>query len=132
MRKRILVVEDDQTLRWLVQELLEDEAYEVDTAIDGADALDSLSHQHHGYDVILLDLMMPRLGGLQFLHTIQEQDSPLLRSIIAYSGDEEGLQQAACMGICNTLKKPFELEVLLTLVGQAMCRSKETLMAPSF
>lgn len=74
MRKSILVVDDDQTVRTLLQELLEDEAYEVETAIDGVDALDHLDHQQSGYDVILLDLTMPRLNGLQFLRHVQEHD----------------------------------------------------------
>lgn len=121
MRKHILVVDDDQALRSLMQELLEEETYEVDTAIDGVDALDQLDHQRNAYDVILLDLTMPRLNGLQFLHKVQEQDPPLLHSIIALSADGEALQQSAGMGICNTLKKPFDLEVLLVLVGRAMC-----------
>jgi CheY-like chemotaxis protein len=121
MSKRIFVVDDNQVVRSLIQELLEEEAYEVDTAIDGGDALEQLNHQRNRYDVILLDLRMPRLGGLQALHKLQEQDSTLLRSIIALSGDEEALQQAACLGICDTLKKPFDLEALLALVERAMC-----------
>ncbi|GHO88522.1 response regulator [Dictyobacter formicarum] len=132
MGKRILVVDDDQALRSVIQELLEEEAYEVDTAIDGVDAFDHLDHQRNVYDVILLDLTMPRLNGLQFLHKIQEHDSTLLRSIIALSGDGEALQQAAGMGVCSTQKKPFDLEVLLALVVRAMCWSQEESMAQSF
>ena len=117
VKKCILVVDDDQALRSLIQGLLEEEAYEVDTAIDGVDALERLDHQRNRYDVILLDLTMPRLNGLQFLQKVQEKDLTLLRSIIALSADEEALQQAACMEICNTLSKPFDLDVLLALVG---------------
>jgi CheY-like chemotaxis protein len=116
MRRRILIIEDNQVLRSLFQGLLEEEAYEVATAIDGVDALEHLDHQRNVYDVILLDLIMPRLDGLQFLQKVQQQDSTLLRSIIAMSGDKEALQQAACLGIRNTLKKPFDLEALLALV----------------
>lgn len=129
MRKHILVVDDDQALRSLIQELLEDEAYEVDTATDGLDALEQLDHQWNAYDVILLDLTMPRLNGLQFLQKVQAQGFPLLSSIIALSGDEDALQQAACMGIGNVLEKPFDLEVLLALIVQAMGWSKEKLIA---
>lgn len=121
MKKRIFVIDDDPTLRSLMQELLEEEAYEVDTAIDGVDAFDHLDHQRNGYDVILLDLMTPRLNGLQFLHKLQEHEPTLLRSIIALSADEQALQQAAGMGIGTTLRKPFDLDVLLVLVVRAMC-----------
>jgi len=91
MRKRILVVDDDHEVRLCIQELLEEEAYEVETAIDGVDAFEHLDHQWNAYDVILLDLTMPRLNGLQFLQKIQEHDPTLLRSIIALSADEEAL-----------------------------------------
>lgn len=123
MKKRILVVDDDQTLRLVIQELLEDEAYEIDTAIDGLDALDQLDHQRNVYDVILLDLSMPRMDGLQVLQKIQQQGSSPLRSIIALSADEEALQQAVGSGIYNTLKKPFDLETLLALVVRAIYSS---------
>ena len=120
MRKRILVVDDDHEVRSCIQELLEEEAYEVETAIDGTDALDHLDHQRNVYDMILLDLTMPRLNGLQVLQTLQEQNSTLLRSIIVLSGDEEALQQAAGMSVGNMLKKPFDLDVLLALIVRAI------------
>jgi DNA-binding NtrC family response regulator len=66
---------------------------------------------------------MPRINGLQFLQTVQQQGLIPLRSIIALSGDEKALQQAACMGIYSILKKPFDLDALLVLVGRAMCWS---------
>ena len=71
--------------------------------------------------MILLDLTMPYLNGLQFLQKVQEHDPTLFRSIIALSGDEEALQQAAYMGICSVQKKPFDLEVLLVPIRRAMC-----------
>lgn len=120
MGKHVLVVDDNQALRLLIQELLEEEAYEVEIAIDGRDALGHLNQERNVYDVILLDLTMPRLNGLQFLSKVQECNPTLLRSIITFSADEEALQQSACMGIRNTLKKPFDLEVLLVLVEGAI------------
>lgn len=129
MKKRILVVDDDDDLRSLMQELLEEEAYEVETAIDGIDAFDHLDHQRNAYDVILLDLMMPRLNGLQFLHQAQEHEPTILRSIIALSADEEALQQTAGMGINATLSKPFDPDVLLALVEQVIDQRAKTLCA---
>jgi CheY-like chemotaxis protein len=131
-KKRILVVDDDHELRSLIQELLEEEAYEVETAIDGVDAFDHLDHQQNAYDVILLDLTMPRLNGLQFLQQAQEHELTLLHSIIALSADEEALQQSAGMGIGTTLSKPFDLDALLVLVGRAIDWSEEPVSAHSF
>jgi CheY-like chemotaxis protein len=131
MKKRIFIVDDSQPLRFLFQKLLEEEAYEVDTAIDGLDALEQLHHQRNVYDVLLLDMTMPGMNGLQFLQTVQQQGLISLRSIIALSGDEEALQQAACMGIYGILKKPFDLDALLVLVGRAICSGKEKSMVQS-
>jgi hypothetical protein len=63
---------------------------------------------------------------------VQVQDSTLLRSIIALSADEETLWQFARMGIGTTLKKPFDPDVLLVLVGRAICWSEEQSGAHSF
>jgi CheY-like chemotaxis protein len=132
MRKRILVVDDDHELRSCIQELLEEEAYEVETAIDGVDAFEHLDHQWNAYDAILLDLTMPRLNGPQFLQKVQEHEPTLLRSIIAMSADEEALQQSAEMGIDSVLKKPFDPDVLFVLVGRAICCSEKQAGTHSF
>ncbi|MBV9229387.1 MAG: response regulator [Chloroflexi bacterium] len=115
MNARILVVDDDRSMQWFLQELLEDEAYEVDLASDGLDALEKLDQQSDPYDVILLDLTMPRMDGLQFVQAMKPRVE-VLPSIIALSGDETALQEVARMGISNCLDKPFDLEVLLELV----------------
>lgn len=130
-KKRILVVDDDHDLRSLMQELLEEEAYEVEKAIDGRDAFDHVDHQQNAYDVILLDIMMPRLDGLQFLQKIQEHNPTILRSIIALSADKEALQQTAGMGIGTTLSKPFDPDLLLALVRQVIGWSEKTARACS-
>jgi DNA-binding NtrC family response regulator len=122
MRKRILVIDDDRSVRWLLRELLEDEAYEVDLASDGLDALEKLDQQRSVYDVILLDLAMPRMHGLKFLQEMQQRALDVLPSIIALSGDEVALQEAARMGVGNCLNKPFDLDVLLALVRRSLER----------
>ncbi len=104
---RILVVDDERELRALLQERLEEESYAVDTAIDGRDALDKLDQVT--YDVFA--------------------------SIIVCSGDLLAIQQAVHMGISYTLLKPFDLEVLLTMVanraacGQGSARSKDMIQS---
>jgi PleD family two-component response regulator len=65
MNRHILVVDDDGHMRSLLQVVLENEGYIVDTASDGLIALDKLMHQQAMPAVILLDLHMPRMSGLQ-------------------------------------------------------------------
>lgn len=111
---RILVVEDDADVRYVVSDALQDAGYVVATAIDGADALDQLNE--HPPDAILLDLMMPSIDGWAFLEMCQNDErwshipiglmsaAPLLR----HTADAWGVQVA--------IGKPFALDDLIVQV----------------
>lgn len=62
MAKRVIVIDDDMYIRELYEEVLKTEGYDVDTASNGQEALDKL--KLGGYDLILLDIMMPKIDGL--------------------------------------------------------------------
>jgi CheY-like chemotaxis protein len=117
MNKHILVVDDDAHMRSILQEVLESETYVVDTASDGLSALDKLIHRQALPEVILLDLHMPRMNGLQLIEALRQQEAACLDSIIVLSGDMDALQQASRLGIRRCLAKPFDLEVLLELIS---------------
>ena len=71
MAQRILVVEDDQFLRELYNELLRDEGYDVDLAPDGEEGLAKILKG--GYDLVLLDIMLPKIDGLEVLRRVKKQ-----------------------------------------------------------
>ena len=120
MNKHILVIDDNAHMRSILQEVLEGEAYVVDTAGDGLIALDKIMHQQDMPAVILLDLDMPRLDGLQLIEALRQHEEACLDSIIVLSGDMDALQQASRLGIRRCLAKPFDLEALLELVSTCM------------
>ena len=127
MEKRILVVDDDRDMQALLQDLLESEAYEVDTADDGLIALEKLVHRRERYDVILLDVTMPRMNGLQLIQVLQQQEEACLRNIIVVSGNQDAVQEAIWLGIRSWLAKPFDLETLLELVSRcSVCTSEDS------
>lgn len=68
--KKVLVVDDDQYIRDIYREVLEGEKYQVETAVDGQEGL--LKAQEGGYDLILLDAMMPKVDGLGVLKGLKE------------------------------------------------------------
>ena len=117
MNKHILVVDDDIQMRSMLQVVLESEAYVVDTASDGLSALDKIMDQQAMPEVILMDLNMPRLNGLQLIEALRQREEVCLDSIIVISADREGLKQARTLGIRRCLAKPFDLEMLLELVS---------------
>lgn len=71
MKKRILLVEDEASLRELYQEILEEEGFSVEQASDGEQALRLM--KKGGYDLILLDIVLPKLSGLEVLTALKTQ-----------------------------------------------------------
>src|SRR3989344_1808090 len=78
--KKILIVEDDQFLREFYQELLQAEGYNVDAASDGE--IGSQKIQKGGYDLVLLDIMLPKKDGLQILQELKNHPSQLPIGVI--------------------------------------------------
>lgn len=73
MKKKILIVDDDLYVRELYQEICQNAGLEVDTAVDGEDAGEKIKSSR--YDLILLDIMMPRVDGLTFLTRMRDEYS---------------------------------------------------------
>jgi CheY-like chemotaxis protein len=75
MAKRLLVVDDDLYIRELYEEVLKDEGYDVQTASNGEEALGKL--QQGGFDLVLLDIMMPKLDGLGIMDALTKTPPPV-------------------------------------------------------
>ena len=71
MAKKVLVVDDDLYIRELYEEVLKDEGFTVDAAVDGEEGLKKL--REGGYDLVLLDVMMPKLDGLGVLDGLKKE-----------------------------------------------------------
>ena len=117
MRKKILIVEDDEAIRDALGELLEMEDFEIVKANNGQEALDILRSQPLP-QLILLDLMMPVKDGFQF-RTEQLADQKISTiPVIIMSADAHISQKAARMGGVNFLKKPPDLEEVISMVNR--------------
>jgi two-component system, OmpR family, response regulator CpxR len=115
-RARILIVEDDAAIRQTVAELLEDEGYEVECAVNGADALARLDRSETP-GLILLDLTMPVMDGWSFRAT-QRGDPRLARipTVVVtanLAGETRGDAELAADAL---LAKPFDLDRLIDTV----------------
>ena len=110
---RVLVVEDEPALAVAVSEALEDAGFTVDRAGDGEEGLTRLTEAN--YDLIVCDLKMPRIDGMQFYRTMAAATPALARRVIFVTGDVAGtdaerfLEETAC----RWLSKPFRLGDLL-------------------
>jgi DNA-binding response OmpR family regulator len=113
---RILVVEDDPSVRGLLRTLLSAEGYDVDDAADGLAALLRASQQPPS--LILLDVVMPDLGGIRVLETMRADAKLADVPVIVVTGKTEILPGLADMlGEDNVFAKPFTVEALLQRVS---------------
>src|SRR5262249_62028026 len=112
--RRVLVVDDDDDIREMLDMVLSAEGYEVLSAADGAAALDTARQSPP--DVILLDVKMQGMNGTEFARRYQEEPAPHA-PIIAVTAAQDGGERAAQMEAAGYLAKPFTGGVLLEMVG---------------
>ena len=108
---RVLIVDDSEDMQETCELLLEGEGYDVIKASDGAAGLRAVAERRP--DVVLLDMMMPDVDGLQFLRRLPIECSQPLPAVIATSGFEPFREEALRAGAVAFLRKPVEVDVLL-------------------
>jgi len=114
--KTVLVVDDDRDIRDVLTDALEAEGYRVVTAADGQEALDWLRKGAARPCVILLDLMMPRLDGMQFrTETLNDPELAVI-PVVVLSADPSIINTAKSLNFAGSLRKPVPLEALLAAV----------------
>lgn len=117
-KKKVLIVEDSEDLRYLMEIYLEGEGYEVSSVANGKEALDLLHESSELPSVILLDLMMPVMDGFQFRREQQRDDrlSPIPVVLMTAGQDIKG--DAARIHADAFLKKPIDIDDLRQAVDR--------------
>jgi signal transduction histidine kinase len=110
---RLMLVEDDPSIRDTLAEMLEDEGYAVTTATNGREALDTL-HQGIPPDVILLDLMMPVMDGWEF--RVEQRADPMLAAIPLLAMSADLSAKARAIAADAYVRKPIDFPELLRLL----------------
>lgn len=118
----ILVVDDEEFNLELITEMLEDEQYQVETAENGVEACSLLEADPEKYDAVVLDRMMPKMGGIEVMQRMQVDPRLRLIPIIMQSAKASrvDIQKGLDAGVLYYLTKPFERETLLAIVGTAV------------
>jgi DNA-binding NtrC family response regulator len=115
---RVLVVDDEEIMRDVLSALLSSESYEVDLAENGAQALEMIRDGDYG--VMLLDLMMPEVDGIQVLEALQKiENSPVPVVLTAYASIDR-VMQAAKLNAFAFIPKPFKNDELMLSVKNAL------------
>ncbi len=118
---RVLIVDDESSIRKTLREILEFEKYEVNEAADGLDCLVKL--KKHKYDVIIMDIKMPKMDGMEALERVQllAPDTPVI--MISGHANIDTAVEAVKVGAFDFISKPPDLNRLLITVRNAMDKS---------
>jgi CheY-like chemotaxis protein len=124
--KKIIIVEDEEILRNLLQKKLENEGYEVDVAEDGEQGIRKI--RETSFDLILLDIIMPKMGGFDVLEAMQKDenisDIPVI--VISNSGQPVEIDRAQKLGARDWIvKTEFDPQEVINKVKQQLGTSEE-------
>jgi nitrogen regulation protein NR(I) len=117
-KKQILVVDDEPNLRRVLAALLVRDDYDVETAEDGAQALEILKEHH--IDMVITDLRMPRIDGMELLRRALAMDPELPVVIITAHGTVDNAVEALKTGAFDYITKPFDQTEVRTIVKKAL------------
>lgn len=118
---KVLVVDDDQGLRLSVKSaLVSSSRFSVDEAFDGINALEKYEAANPKHDIVILDVDMPRLNGLETLKRLKEKDPGLIVIMLTANATVQDAVQAVKDGAYNYLSKPVSADDLLALLDKAV------------
>ena len=121
---RVLVVDDEPAIRALVTKIVERAGHPVDSARDGAEAIEKLEQSQ--YAVAVLDLMMPNVDGYALIEYLKARGGVRPAIIVISAGDTAALRRLDGSVVHSILRKPFDIDVLGDLITAAVKSMEET------
>lgn len=123
MAKNILIIDDDKLIAVTLKRLLTKEGYSVTTALGGAKALTYI--ENNDFDLILSDIKMPEMDGVEVIRKIREylalnNRGPIPEIFITAYAKEEIYNKALELSACGYLEKPFDVPSLLKAINSAI------------
>lgn len=115
---RIFVVDDEESIREFFEIMLKREGYEVLTASNGAEALEVLKKQ--AVDLIISDIQMPEMSGLELLAKVREMDPEMAMIMITAFGSTETAVEAMKLGAFDYVTKPFKIDEVKIIIQNAL------------
>jgi two-component system, NtrC family, nitrogen regulation response regulator NtrX len=123
MTKTVMIVDDEEGIRSSLAGILEDEGYRTVCAADGVEALAMCAHELPG--LVLLDIWMPRMDGIETLQRLKEQYPSLNVIMMSGHGTIETAVKSTKLGAFDFIEKPLSLEKVVVTVGNALAASRQ-------
>lgn len=117
-KAKILVVDDEESLREFLEIMLKREGYDVTTAANGEEALKHLKKM--SFDLVMTDLQMPKVHGMEVLATAKDMDPELVVIVITAFGSTESAVEAMKLGAYDYITKPFKIDEIKLIIKKAL------------
>ncbi len=116
----ILIVDDSPIYVVLLEAILDEKGYNIETALNAKEAYNIIAK--HSPDLILLDLLMPKISGFDFLEQIRKNENTRQTPVIIVSAltDEENVNKIMALGAIDFVKKPIDLQYLVEKVESVL------------
>ena len=124
MKKVVLIVDDEIRMRKLIKDFLLQKDYEILEAGDGEEALEIYNKNKDKIDLILLDVMMPKLDGWSVLRQIRQKDNSIAVVMLTARGEEQDELFGFELGVDEYITKPFSPKLMVARVEAILRRSK--------
>ncbi len=124
IQTNILLVEDDASLSTVLADYLRSKGYTVETAHNGKEAWELILIKH--YDLIISDIMMPKMNGYELLKLIRAQYSHLPVIIVSAKTDRDDIISAYNLGCDDYMTKPFSMDILICKIEAVLRRARMT------
>jgi DNA-binding NtrC family response regulator len=120
---RILVIDDDENIRKVVEAILKDQGYEVDTAESGNDAVKKTQKNH--YDLMLVDIRLPDMEGTELLTKVRDTTPRIRKIMVTGYPTLQNAVAAVNKGADAYVMKPFDVDNLLETIKDQLTKQKE-------
>ena len=114
----LLVVDDDSGMRDTLLDILEDRGFLVSVAVDGIEALEAIKTER--YDLMLMDIVMPRMNGVEVLKQLKEIDNGVIVIMMTAYAMPDLVEGALLEGVYRVLFKPLDMDEVLSLIDEAL------------
>ncbi len=116
-KERVLVVDDEQSIREFLEIMLKREKYEVTTAANGSKALRLLEKE--SFDMVITDIQMPQVSGMDLLEKVKNMNPNIIVIMITAYGSTESAVEAMKLGAYDYITKPFKIDELKIIIRKA-------------
>ena len=128
MKRRALVVDDDKTMVKTLSDVLQFKGWDVSTAYSGHEAVDAVASAPAGFDVVLMDVKMPGMDGVDAFKAIKAKDPSVPVVLMTAYAAQDRIAEAEREGVLRVLSKPVNMTALLELLASSRRHAQPVLL----